>query len=138
MKKIQMFFWVAVCLCASAMSAHAAKISPESVTGAETVDSSKAKALFDKGVLFVDVRSDKDWSAGRIPDAIHLNVKTAFNEESLLKEAKKNEEIVLYCNGESCLRSSKASAMAVGWGFSKVYYYRLGFPDWKAAGYPVE
>jgi len=134
----RVLFWVAISFISSVMTVHAGKISPETVNGAETIDSAKAKVLFDKGVLFVDVRSDKDWSAGRIPDAIHLNVKTAFNEGSLAKEVKKGEEVVMYCNGESCLRSSKASAMAVGWGFTKVYYYRLGFPAWKSAGYPVE
>jgi rhodanese-related sulfurtransferase len=51
---------------------------------------------------------------------------------------KKDQEVVLYCNGTSCMRSSEASAKAVGWGFAKVHYYRLGFPDWKAAGFPVE
>jgi rhodanese-related sulfurtransferase len=36
------------------------------------------------------------------------------------------------------MRSSDATKLAVGWGFSKVYYYRDGFPAWKAAGNPVE
>jgi len=46
--------------------------------------------------------------------------------------------IVIYCNGEDCLRSAKASKMAIGWGFTKIYYYRDGFPAWKKAGYPIE
>jgi rhodanese-related sulfurtransferase len=118
--------------------ANAKKVSPEAVDGATSVSAAEAKALFDKGVLFVDVRSDKDWGAGRIPDAEHIELKKVYNEDSLGKVAKKGEEVVIYCNGPSCLRSSKACVQAVGWGYSKVYYFREGYPAWKAAGYPVE
>lgn len=114
------------------------KISPANIDGATTVDTAKAKALFDKGVIFVDVRKDKDWNAGRVPDAVHIELKKVLSEATLSKEVKKDQEAVIYCNGEKCLRSSKASARAVGWGFSKIYYYRDGFPAWKAAGHPVE
>ena len=116
----------------------AGKISPQTVDGARTVTATEAKALFDKGTIFLDVRSNKDWDAGRIPDAVHIELKKKLNEASMAKEIKKSEPVVIYCNGESCLRSSKASAMAVGWGYSKVYYFRDGFPAWKTAGYPVE
>jgi rhodanese-related sulfurtransferase len=115
-----------------------AKESPLSVDGATTVDAAEAKKLFDDGVLFIDVRKDKDWAAGRIPDAEHLELKSVFTEESLGQHVKKDEPVVLYCNGASCMRSSDASAKAVGWGFKKVYYFRLGFPAWKTAGYPAE
>lgn len=121
------------------LSAQAAgKVSPMNVDGAKSVNAAEAKALFDKGSIFLDVRSDKDWAAGRVPDAIHIELKKKFNEASMAKEIKKNDAVVVYCNGESCLRSSKAAAMAVGWGYSKVYYFRDGFPAWKSAGYPVE
>jgi len=119
-------------------SAQAGKISPKTVDGAKTVSAAEAKALFDKGTIFLDVRSDKDWGAGRIPDAIHIELKKKLNEASMGKEIKKSDPVVIYCNGESCLRSSKASVKAVGWGYSKVYYFRDGFPAWKKAGYPVE
>lgn len=114
------------------------KISPLTVDGASTIDTAKAKQLFDAGTLFVDTRKDKDWQAGRIPDALHLNVKTALTEAALLEEAGKTDKIVFYCNGESCMRSSNASILAVKWGFTQVFYYRDGFPAWKTAGYPVE
>ena len=115
-----------------------AKESPMNVEGATTVDTAKAHELFNQEVAFVDARKDSDWDAGRIPGAIHLDVKKALNENALAAEVKKDEPVVFYCNGHSCMRSSKASAMAVGWGWKKVYYYRDGFPAWKAAGNPVE
>ncbi|OUS24783.1 hypothetical protein A9Q99_23605 [Gammaproteobacteria bacterium 45_16_T64] len=137
MKLLQSVFSILL-LTLSTMLFAADKISPETVTGATTVNASEAKALFDQGVLFVDVRKDKDWNAGRIPDALHLNVKTLFNAENLLKEIKKTDPVVVYCNGPSCMRSSKAAKMTVEWGFTKVNYFRGGLPAWKAAGYSVE
>ena len=114
------------------------KVSPETVKGATTVNAAQAKGMFDKGTVFVDVRSDKDWAAGRIPDAVHLELKKVFNEASLVAVVKKDQDVVFYCNGHSCLRSSEASEQAVGWGFTKVHYFRDGVPAWKDAGYPVE
>lgn len=131
---------VASMLFASLMSASAVaeEVSPMTVPGATTVDAAKAKELFDQGVIFVDVRSDKDWAAGRIPDAVHIELKQDYNEGSLSAETGKGDPVVFYCNGESCLRSSDAAKMAVDWGFTNVYYFRDGFPAWKGAGYPVE
>ena len=113
-------------------------VSPMTIDGAKTVTTEEAKKLFDDGVLFIDVRKDKDWNAGRVSDAVQLNVKTNFTEQSLAENLKKDEPAVIYCNGEKCLRSSKATKMAVGWGYTNLYYYRDGFPAWKKAGYPVE
>jgi rhodanese-related sulfurtransferase len=113
-------------------------LSPQAVPGATTIDVNKAKTLFDQGVLFVDVRSDKDWEAGRIPGAEHLELKKVYSETTLQELADKASQVVFYCNGEKCLRSSRASEQAVGWGYSQVFYFRDGFPAWSAAGFPVE
>jgi len=126
------------CLLLTGISTASDKISPMTVEGATTVTTDEAKKLFDQGVLFVDVRRDSDWEVGRVQDAVHLNIKSNFSEASLLKELKKDEPVIFYCNGEKCLRSSDACMKAVSWGFSKVYYYRDGFPAWKKAGYPSE
>lgn len=136
MKKIQSLLISAFCLLF--ISSVYAKESPTTIEGAKTVTTAEAKALFDKGALFVDVRSNKDWAAGRISDAVHIELKKVLSEETLGKEAKKSEPIVMYCNGVSCMRSSKASTKAVAWGYTNVHYYRLGYPDWKSAGHPTE
>ncbi len=112
--------------------------SPLTIAGAVTIDSAQAKKLFDEEVMFIDVRKDKDWAAGRIPGAEHLELKKILTEESLSKLVKKDQIVVIYCNGSKCLRSSKASIKAVKWGFTKVNYFRDGIPAWIAAKYPVE
>jgi rhodanese-related sulfurtransferase len=113
-------------------------VSPETVPGATTIDTAQAKTLFDRGAIFIDVRNHADWEAGRIPGAIHLELDKVFTEASLSAVARPDQEVVMYCNGTKCPRSSQAAASAVSWGFARVYYYRLGFPDWQGSGYPVE
>jgi len=115
-----------------------AEESPTSISGTTTVNTSQAHDLFKNGSLFVDVRRDSDWDAGRISGALHLELKSKFNQAALSAEAAKDEAIVIYCNGHKCLRSAAASKKAVEWGFSKIFYYRDGFPAWSTAGYPVE
>lgn len=131
-------FLVAIFGMGTVPASPAAEVSPESVDGATSVDAGAAKSLFDQGILFVDVRKDSDWDAGRIPGAEHLELKKVFAESSLGELVGKEEAVVIYCNGPKCLRSSEASARAVSWGFRKVYYFRGGYPEWVAAGYPIE
>ncbi len=137
MKLIAKLFATALLL-AFMGSAAAADVSPMTVEGATTVDAAQAKALFDEGAIFIDVRSDKDWAAGRVPDAYHLELKSNYTEATLGEKVAKDQAVVIYCNGENCPRSADASAKAVGWGYSKVYYFRDGLPAWMSAGYPVE
>ncbi len=129
--------WIGVLAVVVSSMAFAGE-SPASVEGATTVDATKAKALFDEGALFVDPRREAEYEAGRIPDAVSLELKKVFSEQSLAEVMKKGEQVVFYCNGPKCPRAYKSSAKAVTWGYSQVYYFRDGFPAWKAAGYPVE
>ena len=115
-----------------------AQESPLRVDGATTVDAATAKTLFDRGVGFVDVRGKDLWEAGHIPGAAYLDLFSGFNEDNLLKVAAKDQEVVIYCAGPGCKRSGKACAKAVSWGFEKVYYFRLGYPAWRAAGFPTD
>ncbi len=120
------------------MSVPAFAESPLTIEGATTIKAAQAKALFDKEILFVDVRKNSDWEAGRVPGAEHLELHKVFTEKSLAALVKKDVPVVFYCNGTECMRSSEATTAAVGWGYTKVHYFRGGFPAWKQAGYPVE
>jgi TolB-like protein/rhodanese-related sulfurtransferase len=112
-------------------------VSPENVEGATTIGAVRAKTLYDRDVPFIDVRDEVDWNAGHISDAVHLEAFNVFSETRLSNIVGKNEEVVIHCYGPVCARSAAACVSAVSWGFTKVYYFREGFPAWKAAGYPV-
>jgi rhodanese-related sulfurtransferase len=113
------------------------EVSPTEIAGATTIDATGAKAMFDRGVPFIDVRADGDRSMGHIPGDVHLNLDDAFGEESLGVVGSKDQPMAIYCMGPRCLRSSEACAQAVSWGFTEVRYFREGFPAWKAAGFPI-
>ena len=107
------------------------------VEGAIEIDASTAKALSERGVVFVDVRSVGYYDEGHIPGAVHLDLETDLTAASLSEFVGKDDEVVFYCFGESCYLSAHACAKALTWGFRKVYYFPGGFPAWKDAGYPV-
>lgn len=120
---------------------HAAKSeyrSPEHVEGAISTSVLEAKKLFDQGVVFIDVRNPRYFAKSHIPNAIHLDFKTNFDESILDDVAKKDQKIVIYCSGVKCSRSYRASEKALSWGFTKVYYFRGGFAEWKKMGYDTE
>jgi len=118
--------------------AQAKESAPLKVEGAQTVSAAEAKKLFDAGAVFVDVRGDADFEAGRIPGAKHIPVKGKLTEAELLKVVKKDQPVVVYCNGVKCALSPEACEKAVAWGFTSVKFFRTGFPGWQEAGYPVE
>ncbi len=126
-----------LCLSVS-VQAEEKEISPETVVGATTIDVKEAKRLFDQGTVFLDVRSQRDWDAGRIPGSAYLELKHIFTEESLAAVVARDKPVVIYCNSIGCMRSSHACAKAVGWGFKQVYYFREGYPAWQEAGYAIE
>ena len=72
---------------------------PAMVEGATLVTPAEAKVLWDKGVAFVDVRGPSLWADGRIPGANFLEYVTDYNEATLKKVAKLNDEVVIYCGG---------------------------------------
>ncbi len=105
------------------------------VEGATKIDVSTAKTLHERGVLFIDARYERLWKKGHIPGA---SVLSFVNEAALMEIAKKDQEVVFYCDGATCNRSPNASAKALTWGYEKVYYFADGFPGWEAAGHQVE
>ncbi|MDP1896803.1 MAG: rhodanese-like domain-containing protein, partial [Sulfurimicrobium sp.] len=50
----------------------------------------------------------------------------------------KNTAMLLYCDGTHCWKSYKSALMAVRDGYKNIYWFRGGFPEWKAAGYPID
>lgn len=88
-----------------------------------------------KGLVTVlDVRPADEFSAGHLPGAI--NIPYDQLERGLARLPKKRE-IVAYCRGPYCLMSFEAVMKLCerGW---KARRLERGFPEWKAAGLPVE
>lgn len=88
-----------------------------------------------KGLVTVlDVRPAEEFAAGHLPGAINVPLEKL---ESHLSKLPKRKEVVAYCRGPYCLMSFEAVAKLRkrGWQARRL---RDGFPEWRAAGLPVE
>lgn len=85
-------------------------------------------------VVLLDVRPGDEFASGHLPGAVHIDV---ADLEARAGELPVDREIVAYCRGPYCVMSYKAVQTLRGRGF-KVRRLEDGFPEWKAAGRPVE
>ena len=108
------------------------------VVGATEIDAPTAKALRDRGVVFIDVRNAGDYNHAHIPGAENLSLPSRLSKENLATAAGKDNDIVFSCMGKYCPYSAYASAKAILWGYTHVYRFAGGFPAWQDAGYPTE
>ncbi|MCP3671006.1 MAG: hypothetical protein GY814_11350 [Gammaproteobacteria bacterium] len=63
--------------------------------------------------------------------------KSTVNSRIAQGQVSQEEPVVFYCNAEKCDRSSWGAALALEWGWKKIYYFRDGFPAWSKAGLPL-
>ncbi len=107
------------------------------VDGATTIDSTSAKKMWDEGVKFIDVRQGR-FDEGHIPGAVWLSIAGSFNQEALSNYVAKDERFVIYDQTENYHHAAIATKKAVAWGYTRVYYYRVGFAVWSFSGFPIE
>ena len=105
------------------------------VRGATKINVATAKLMHDQGAAFVDLRRPIPWFKGRIPNAVRCE---SLSEKNFLSITPKDQNIVFYCDGVGCELSVNASAMAVKWGFQKVFHFSEGYSGWSNAGLSVE
>lgn len=90
--------------------------------------------LRDGLVTVLDVRSEDEFALGHLPGALNI----PFAElENRLAELPANREVIAYCRGPYCVLSFEAVVALRARGYVA---HRLedGYPDWKAAGLPIE
>ena len=85
-------------------------------------------------VTLLDVRPENEFRLGHLPGAVNVPLAKL---RSWLSRAGKKVEIVAYCRGPYCVMSFEAVADLRAKGF-KAWRLEDGFPEWKAAGLPVE
>ncbi len=82
------------------------------VEGAVKIDAAGAKALFDRGAVFIDARGSGPYRRGHVQNATNLHPDVNLTEEALSKRLRPDEEVVFYCGGVDCPLSANASAKA--------------------------
>jgi rhodanese-related sulfurtransferase/DNA-binding transcriptional ArsR family regulator len=101
----------------------------------EPVPAREVLARLKSGLVTVlDVRPEEEYAAGHLPGAINVPVEKL---EGLLSKLPKRKEVVAYCRGPYCLMSFEAVETLRKRGF-KAKRLKDGFPEWRAAGLPVE
>jgi ArsR family transcriptional regulator len=90
--------------------------------------------LRDGGTTLLDVRPEDEFALGHLPGA--LNIPLAELERRLA-ELPPEHLIVAYCRGPYCVLSFEAVAALRARGFT-VRRLEDGYPEWKAAGLPVQ
>ena len=90
--------------------------------------------LRDGLVTVLDVRPEDEFTLGHLPGALNVPLGQL---ERRLAELPRDREVIAYCRGPYCVLSFEAVAALR----AKEYRVRRledGFPEWKAAGLPVE
>jgi rhodanese-related sulfurtransferase len=101
----------------------------------EAVDKEELlRLLTDEAVTVIDVRPEVEYEQGHIPSARSVPVE---NLKRRLAELPRDLEVVAYCRGPYCVYSDEAVRLLHQNGF-KARRLSEGFPEWRAAGYPVE
>lgn len=118
-------------------------------SGVKLVEASEVQALQKQGALILDTRKAAEYAEGSIQGALSVpydpeksakdvNFDPSQDKFDLAKLPDKNKDIVVFCNSGTCWKSYKAAIALAKAGYTKVYWYRNGFPDWKARKLPVE
>jgi rhodanese-related sulfurtransferase/DNA-binding MarR family transcriptional regulator len=101
----------------------------------EPVPATELLARAKKGLVTVlDVRPAEEFAAGHLPGAINVPLDQL---EGRLAKLPRRKEVVAYCRGPYCLMSFEAVAKLRRRGL-KARRLQDGFPEWRAAGLPVE
>lgn len=96
------------------------------------------KATLDAGVplVFLDVRTPKEWQGGVIKDALLINLNNLPTPESLDKLPEDRNTIIgIYCKAGH--RSTLALSFLHQLGYKNAINISGGITAWRKAGYPV-
>jgi len=92
------------------------------------------RRLKDDVVTLLDVRPRDEFAAGHLPNAVNIPLRDLPRR---LHELPKDREVVAYCRGAYCVLAFEAVALLRKRGFAAMRLEQ-GFPEWRAAGLPVE
>lgn len=130
------------CLCAWTLGALASPLGkiavPEAIAGVATLDAEGLIELAERqpDLVIIDSRMHMDRRQGYIQGSVSLpDVDTSCDTLEVLV-ANLATPIVFYCNGVKCGRSVIAVETAKGCGYTRLYWFRGGFEEWKQKSYP--
>lgn len=113
-------------------------VSPDSIPGTTRVDAEGVISIVEKvtDLVIIDARISVDRKQGFIEGSRSLpDIDTTCGTLEKVIPGK-SRPVLFYCNGVKCGRSVKSINIAQACGYQKIYWFRGGFEEWKAKGYP--
>lgn len=108
------------------------------LTGRDGLEPVRRETLLERAragtVLVVDVRPSEEYRAGHVPGAISVPLSEL---ERRLGELTSDKEVVAYCRGPYCVLAFRAVELLRAHGL-QARRLEDGFPEWRAAGLPVD
>ena len=135
--------------CLSFAAPAAASHTPEALQGAKVVNADQVRKMLDAGVPVIDTRVAAEYAEKTIKGAKSVPYKEKSAKEPGFDPAQdqfdlaklpgdKSAPLVFFCNSGECWKSYKASAVAVKAGYTKINWFRGGFPEWSSKGLPTQ
>jgi rhodanese-related sulfurtransferase len=87
-----------------------------------------------KNIVILDTRPVNEYAAGHIAGAISVPL---HELQRRLRQLPKSKEYVAYCRGPYCVYADRAAEILLSNG-RRARRMLEGFPEWRAAGLPVE
>jgi rhodanese-related sulfurtransferase len=104
-------------------------------TSLAAIDATELRRLLEeRAVTLLDVRPELEYRQGHIAGARSIPVGEL---ERRLAELPHEREVVAYCRGPYCVYADQAAQLLQREGF-RVRRLEDGFPEWRAAGLPIE
>jgi rhodanese-related sulfurtransferase len=98
--------------------------------------------LYDRHSLFIDARMTSQFEEGHVAGALSIPIWEAGVPDKIAAavfevEGDKSRPIVIYCNGGECEDSHNLARMFFDDGYSALYVYKDGYPDWLTRARPI-
>lgn len=121
---------------------------PRSLEGVKIVSAEEAAEMMRKGIVLYDTRIEEEHREGHIKGARWLpyaeksakevGFDSSVDKFEVSRIPSKGAPVIFACNGPECWKSYKSCVTALKAGYTQVYWFRGGFPEWASKGYPVE
>ncbi len=106
----------------------------------EIADMDLLKKIYEtKGIVFLDARSESDFSEGRIKGALSFPPNNFENRIiEFMTSYDTSVKIITYCSGRECEDSHILAQNLSEMGYTNTKVFIDGFPAWEKRGYPIE
>jgi rhodanese-related sulfurtransferase len=122
---------------------------PAALPGVKVVSAEEVKKMLDSAVPVIDTRVAAEYAEKTIKGAISVPYKEKSAKDAGFDPSQdqfdlsklpgdKGAPLVFFCNSGECWKSYKASVVAHKAGYTKINWFRGGFPEWSSKGLPTQ